>query len=104
MLGIARYRRAAVTVGRRQHAAADAAIGTGRARGAKGGIDHRHLNIIGSRRLRWYRERPAGHHILADSRDRLPVAYQFKMPERVPYFADQSRAGEPAVRYHQLLV
>ena len=54
MFGIARYRRAAAAVGRRQHAAADAAIGTGGARGAQRGIDGRHLNncIIGSRRLR----------------------------------------------------
>src|ERR1700736_769878 len=44
MLGIAGYRRAAALIGRRQHAAADAAIGTGGARGAKRGIDGGHVN------------------------------------------------------------
>src|SRR5260370_911824 len=44
MVGIARYGRAAAIVWRRQTAAADAAIGTGRAHGAKSGIDGRHLN------------------------------------------------------------
>ncbi len=42
MLGIAGNRSTAIAVGRCQHAAADAAIGTGGARGAQGGIDHRH--------------------------------------------------------------
>jgi hypothetical protein len=44
MLGIARYRRAAAIVWRRQYTAADAAIGTGRAGGAQRGIDGRHGN------------------------------------------------------------
>ncbi len=45
MLGIAGYRRAAAIVRCRQHAATDAAIGTGRAGGAKCGIDGGHCNI-----------------------------------------------------------
>ena len=44
MLGIARDRRAAAAVGRRQDAAADAAIGAGGARGAKRGIDDGHVS------------------------------------------------------------
>ena len=70
MLGIAGNRRAAVAVRRRQHAAADAAIGTGRARGAKGGIDDRHVRdpVIGSGRLRRDRERAAEHHVACGSR------------------------------------
>ena len=68
MLGIARYRRAAFAVGRRQHAAADAAIGTGRARGAGCGIDgcHRNNRVIRSRRLRGQRERAAEHHVVCE--------------------------------------
>ncbi|MGY4446322.1 hypothetical protein ACVWZR_000982 [Bradyrhizobium sp. i1.3.1] len=45
MIRIARDRRATVAVGRRQHAAADAAIGTGRLGGAERGIDRRHIEL-----------------------------------------------------------
>ena len=44
MFAIARDRRAAEAVGRGQHPAADAAIGTGGARGAQRGIDGCHFN------------------------------------------------------------
>ena len=46
MVRIARDGGAAVVIGRRQHAAADTAIGTSRAGGAKGGIDRRHMNEV----------------------------------------------------------
>ena len=54
MLGVARDRRAAAVIGRRQYAAADAAIGTGGARGAQRSIDGGHVNnpATRSRRLR----------------------------------------------------
>src|SRR5947208_16570528 len=42
MPGIAGYRRAAAIVRCRQHDATDAAVGTGRSRGAKSGVDRRH--------------------------------------------------------------
>src|ERR1700686_2157918 len=44
MFAISRDRRAAKAIRRGQHAAADAAIGTGGARGTKRGIDGRHFN------------------------------------------------------------
>ena len=100
MFGIARYRRATAAVGRRQHAAADAAIGAGGARGAEAGIGGRHLDhrIIRSRRLRpLASERP---NIMRrrTRRDRLAAADQFEIPERVPDIADQHRAGQAAIR------
>src|ERR1700726_2165779 len=45
MLGIAGGRGAAVAIGRRQHAAADTAIGTGGACGAKAWIDSGHAAL-----------------------------------------------------------
>ena len=53
MVRIARDGGAALVIGRRQHAAADTAIGTSRAGGAKGGIDRRHMNeeVMASGRL-----------------------------------------------------
>src|ERR1700709_726848 len=49
------------------------------------------------------RERAAEHHIGADPRDRPLATDQFEIPQRIRGIADQHRAGEPAVRYHELL-
>ena len=95
MLGIARNRRAAPAVGRRENAAADAAIGAGGADGAQ----------VRDRRRSWRnrimpplqdRERAAEHHVGANARGGLAVADQFEIPERVADIADQHRAGRAA--------
>jgi len=36
--------------------------------------------------------------------NRMPAADQFEIPERVTDIADQHRAGEAAIGYHELLV
>ncbi len=106
MLGIARDRGTAAAIRRREHAAADAAIRTGRAGGAQSGVDGRHLNrpVMASRRFRRQCERPAEHHVGANSHDRLLAADHIEIPERVRGIADQHRPGEPAIGNHQLLV
>ena len=106
MFRIARYRRSAAAVRCRQHAATDPAIGTGRARGAQGGIDDRHGSnrAIRSCRLCPRRDCAAEHHIAANARHRLAGADQFEIPERALDIADQHRAGEPSFRDHELLL
>src|SRR5260370_16962642 len=57
-----------------------------------------------SRRLRRNSKRAAEHHVFTNSCDWLSAADQFEIPERLSNIADQHRAGEAAVRYHELLV
>src|ERR1700757_24658 len=57
-----------------------------------------------SRRFGVRRKRAAEHQILADGRDGLAGADHLEIPERVRCIADQDRAGEFALRYHELLV
>ena len=101
MVGIARYRRAAPAVGRRQHAAADAAIGAGGARW-RAGAD-RPRSCQRSAHAASASERP---NIMSARMAAIGCsgADQFEIPERVADIADQDRAGQAPVRDHQFLV
>ena len=104
MLGIARNRSTSPAIRRRQYATADAAIGAGGSGGAQMRIDGGHgsnrvmppLNGCASERpnIMSARMRSGG----------LAVADQFEIPERVADIADQDGAGQPPLRYHELLV
>src|SRR3954469_6767551 len=62
------------------------------------------MGATGSCRLGSDRERTAEHHVGANGCGRLAGADQFKVPERVADIADQNRAGQSSVRYHEFLV